>query len=108
VSCYDDLARAEIAVETGADYVAFGSFYPSATKPAARHADIDLLRRARSLGLPVVAIGGIDAGNARALVDAGADAVAVIRDVFDRSDPADITRAAAALAACFRSQRQIQ
>ncbi|MET0205296.1 MAG: thiamine phosphate synthase [Casimicrobiaceae bacterium] len=108
VSCYDDYARAEAAVQAGADYVAFGSFYPSATKPAARHAGVELLHRARSLGVPVVAIGGIDASNARALVDAGADAVAVIRDVFDRTDAADITRAAAALAACFPSKPGLQ
>lgn len=108
VSCYDDFARAEAAVQAGADYVAFGSFYPSVTKPTARHAGVDLLHRARVLGVPVVAIGGIDAGNARALVDAGADAVAVIRDVFDRSDAAEITRAAAALAACFSSKPGMQ
>lgn len=101
VSCYDDFARAEAAVQAGADYVAFGSFHASGTKPAARRADVALLRRARTLGVPVVAIGGIDAGNARALVDAGAHAVAVIRDVFDRADTTDVTRAAAALAACF-------
>ena len=105
VSCYDDFTRAEAAVRAGADYVAFGSFHPSASKPAARRADVDLLRRAQSLGVPVVAIGGIDAGNARALVDAGAHAIAVIRDVFDHSDPADITLAAAALAACFPARR---
>jgi len=105
VSCYDDFTRAESAVQAGADYVAFGSFHPSATKPAACRADVQLLRRAQSLGVPVVAIGGIDSGNARALVDAGAHAVAVIRDLFDHSDPADITRAAAALAACFPSRQ---
>jgi thiamine-phosphate pyrophosphorylase len=102
VSCYDDFARAEEAVQAGADYVAFGSFHPSSTKPAARRADVGLLLRARSLSVPVVAIGGIDAGNARALVDAGADAIAVIRDLFDHDEPADIVEAAAALAACFR------
>ncbi|MEP6679364.1 MAG: thiamine phosphate synthase, partial [Betaproteobacteria bacterium] len=105
VSCYDDFARAMSAAQAGADYVAFGSFYPSATKPGARRADVDLLHRARSLGVPVVAIGGIDAGNAQALVDAGADAVAVIRDVFDHPDIAEVTRAARALAACFSAAR---
>ncbi len=105
VSCYDDFARAEDAVRAGADYVAFGSFHPSATKPAARRAEVDLLRRAQSLDVPVVAIGGIDAANARALFAAGAHAVAVIRDVFDHPGPADITRAAAAIAACFPARR---
>jgi thiamine-phosphate pyrophosphorylase len=101
VSCYDDFARAEAAVRQGADYIAFGSFFASATKPGARRADLALLARARSLGVPVVAIGGVNAGNARVLVDAGADAIAVIRAVFDHADVADVTRAAAALAAEF-------
>jgi thiamine-phosphate pyrophosphorylase len=101
VSCYDDFARAEAAVRAGADYVAFGSFFPSATKPLARRADLGLLARAGPLGVPLVAIGGIDAGNARVLARAGADAVAVIRAVFDHDDAADVTRAAETLAACF-------
>jgi thiamine-phosphate pyrophosphorylase len=103
VSCYDDFDRARAAVAAGADYVAFGSFFPSATKPDARRADAALLVRARELGVPIVAIGGIDAGNARALIDAGADALAVIRDVFAHDDPGEIARAAAAIAACFAS-----
>ena len=105
VSCYDDLERARLAVAAGADYVAFGSFFPSATKPHARRASIALLAQARMLDVPVVAIGGIDAGNAPALVDAGADAVAVIHDVFAHDDPNDIRDAAAALAGCFSRRR---
>jgi thiamine-phosphate pyrophosphorylase len=101
VSCYNDLARAKRAVAEGADYVAFGSFFPSQVKPGARRADVALLRRAAKLGVPVVAIGGITAANARTLVEAGADAVAVISDVFAHDDPAAVTRAAAAIAACF-------
>ena len=58
----------EAAVAAGADYVAFGSFFPSTVKPGARRADVALLARARALGVPVVAIGGITAANARALV----------------------------------------
>ena len=101
VSCYDDFARAERAIADGADYVAFGSFFPSGTKPQARRADVTLLSRARTLGVPVVAIGGITAGNARFLIDAGADAVAVISDVFDHADSEDVRSAADALARCF-------
>ena len=101
VSCYDNLARAQDAVAQGADYVAFGSFFPSAVKPGARRASVALLRQARPLRVPLVAIGGITAGNARALVEAGADAVAVITDVFAHADLPGVTRAAAALAACF-------
>jgi thiamine-phosphate pyrophosphorylase len=76
VSCYDDFALAESAVTAGADYVAFGSFFTSSVKPGARRADGSLLVRAKALRVPVVAIGGITANNARVLFDAGADAVA--------------------------------
>ena len=99
VSCYNDFEHARAAVEAGADYVAFGSFFPSATKPAARRANLGLLQRARSLRVPVVAIGGIDADNARMLIDAGADAVAVINAVFMHDDSADVKAAAEAIVA---------
>lgn len=99
VSCYNDFARAERAVAAGADYVAFGSFYPSRVKPAARVAELSLLPRSRALGVPVVAIGGIDAGNAGALVAAGASAVAVISALFDQPTPAAVRGAAQALSA---------
>jgi len=101
VSCYDDFDRARAAVDAGADYVAFGSFFASPVKPGARHAPVDLLGRARSLRVPIVAIGGITARNAKTLVDAGADALAVISDVFAHDDVADITRAASAIARMF-------
>ncbi|MEO8164628.1 MAG: thiamine phosphate synthase, partial [Betaproteobacteria bacterium] len=65
VSCYNDMALARTATAQGADYVAFGSFFPSVTKPAALRADEQLLRIATTeLDLPVVAIGGIDEHNA--------------------------------------------
>ena len=105
VSCYNDFERARAAVEAGADYVAFGSFFPSSTKPAARRAGTDLLRRAQALGVPVVAIGGIDAGNARTLIDAGADAVALVSAIFAHDDPADVRAAAQALAAVVAGAR---
>jgi len=99
VSCYGDFERARAAVEEGADYVAFGSFFASSTKPAARRAGVELLQRARVLGVPIVAIGGIDASNARTLIDAGADAVAVISAVFAHDDPADVCAAARSIVA---------
>ena len=99
VSCYDDFSRAQAAVAEGADYVAFGSFFASGVKPDARRADVALLRRARVLGVPVVAIGGITADNAGTLVAAGADALAVISAVFGAADCAGVTRAASTLAA---------
>lgn len=100
VSCYDDAMRAEAAAAQGADYVAFGAFFASTTKPGARRADTRLLQSAAGLGLPRVAIGGITPANAPALVRAGADLVAVISGVFDAPDPA---AAARAYRACFLS-----
>jgi len=84
VSCYQDLARALRFEAAGADYVAFGSFYPSTTKPGARACPLSLLVEAKTqLHLPIVAIGGITLDNARSLIDAGADALAVISALFD-------------------------
>jgi thiamine-phosphate pyrophosphorylase len=103
VSCYHDLSRAHAAARAGADYIAFGSFFPSRVKPDARRADVSLVAAAKSLGVPVVGIGGITAQNAPMLVDAGIDAVAVISDVFGHDDLADIAKAAARIAACFES-----
>ncbi|MEO6749400.1 MAG: thiamine phosphate synthase, partial [Casimicrobiaceae bacterium] len=101
VSCYDDLALARAAVAAGADYIAFGSFFGSRVKPDARRAHVSLLRDARAFGVPVVAIGGIIASNAGTLVAAGADMLAVISGVFAADAPADVTRAARALARLF-------
>ncbi len=95
VSCYDDSARADAAVAEGADYIAFGSFFASSVKPGARRAEVGLLLRARHLDVPVVAIGGITADNARELACAGADAVAVISAVFDAPDVEAAARAVA-------------
>jgi len=89
-SCYDSIALARQAVDAGADYVAFGSFFPSSSKPNARHASVDIVPLARKLGVPIVAIGGIDAANARTLADAGIDAVAVIAALFAHDDPRDV------------------
>ena len=87
VSCYNRLALARDAVDAGADYVAFGAFFPSAVKPDAVAADIELLQRARTeLAVPLVAIGGISALNGAPLVQAGADALAVISALFDAAD----------------------
>ena len=92
-SCYRDLGRARMAAAGGADYLAFGSFFASPTKPRARRADLGLLAEAkRRYGLPVCAIGGIDADNAAALVAAGADMLAVITALFEAPDPAAATR----------------
>jgi thiamine-phosphate pyrophosphorylase len=102
VSCYQDIARARNLEAQGADYVAFGSFYPSSTKPEARPCPLGLLTEAKQvLHVPVVAIGGITPDNAPALVHAGADAVAVISALFDSPD---IRVVAAQFASLFQTK----
>ncbi len=83
VSCYDDIPRAKRAASLGVDYVAFGSFFSSGTKPQARPCPLETLRAARaSLDIPIVAIGGITPENGAELVLAGADFLAVISGLF--------------------------
>lgn len=83
-SCYNEWARAIEAEQAGASYVAFGSFFPSPTKPNAVRATPGLLRRAReNLSLPICAIGGITPDNGAELVQAGADLLAVVSGVFE-------------------------
>jgi len=86
VSCYDSLERARELAAAGADYVAFGAFFPSPTKPLARRAAPELLRQSAALGVPRVAIGGITPDNAASLVGAGADYLAVISALFGAAD----------------------
>ena len=86
-SCYQSLELALAAQAEGADYVAFGSFYPSATKPQAARAELALLHAARSvIQVPIVAIGGITPANALALLNAGADSLAVLSALFEAPD----------------------
>lgn len=92
-SCYDRLQLAEAAAAAGADYVAFGAFFPSRSKSGTRRATLDLLSQAAPLGVPRVAIGGITPDNARPLIEAGADLVAVISGVYDALDPVAAVRA---------------
>ena len=81
------------AENAGVDYIAFGRFFASRTKPDAVQARPALLREAkRRLRIPVTAIGGINAENGADLIAAGADLLAVIDGVFGQADP----RAAAA------------
>jgi len=99
ISCYNDLDRAAVAHAAGADYLAFGAVYPSRIKPGAVHAPLALFATARArFGRPLVAIGGITADNARNVIDAGADALAVVSAIFDTPD---VRAAAARLAGLF-------
>ncbi|VFN03275.1 MAG: thiamine-phosphate diphosphorylase [Candidatus Kentron sp. G] len=98
VSCYNDIERAEAFQAAGADYVAFGSFYPSGTKPDAVPVTVAELREFRErIRLPIAAIGGITPENAPPLIAAGADLVAVIQGVFARPDVEAAARAYAKL-----------
>jgi thiamine-phosphate pyrophosphorylase len=110
VSCYDDLDRAREAAMAGADYVAFGSFYPSASKPDTVRAEPTLLGRARRrLSIPVVAIGGITPHNGGRLIGGGADLLAVIRGVFGSCDhrEADPRAAARRYAGLFEANHPV-
>jgi thiamine-phosphate pyrophosphorylase len=83
VSCYNQLENARRSITQGADYVAFGRFFPSKTKPDAVQADLQLLKEAaQQLSVPIVAIGGINRDNAQELIQCGASSVAVINDLF--------------------------
>ena len=87
VSCYNRLSMAREAIAAGADYVAVGSFFPSTIKPDAVKADAELLYQTRTeFDVPLVAIGGITALNGASLVEAGADALAVISALFGAAD----------------------
>jgi len=93
ISCYNQLDLARQAEEEGADYVAFGRFFPSSSKPNAVQADVDLLKQALSeLSIPVTCIGGITPDNAKLLVSAGADMLAVIEGVFGAENIAEASR----------------
>ncbi|WP_019591091.1 thiamine phosphate synthase [Thioalkalivibrio sp. ALE20] len=98
VSCYNELARARAAQAAGADYVAFGSMFPSPTKPEAVRATPELIRQARrELAVAICAIGGITADNAAQVVAAGADMVAVIQGISAAPDPEAAARRIATL-----------
>lgn len=87
-SCYERIELARAAVAAGADYVAFGAVFPSPTKPDAVRAPLALFGEAKSLGVPLAAIGGVTLENAPQLLGAGADLLAVISDLFDAADVA--------------------
>ncbi|MCX7140305.1 MAG: thiamine phosphate synthase [Proteobacteria bacterium] len=89
-SCYDRIELAQAAVLANVDYLAFGSVFSSPTKPAAVRAPLAIFSEARRrFSLPLVAIGGITLQNAPQVFAAGADAVAVISDLFDAGDIAE-------------------
>lgn len=93
VSCYNDLESAIVAEQLGADYVAFGAFFPSVTKPGAVKADIELIIQSKNkLNIPVVAIGGITPENGKELINAKIDYLAVISGLYSNNDTVNATQ----------------
>jgi thiamine-phosphate pyrophosphorylase len=87
VTCHDSRHLAIEAAEAGADYVAFGAFFATETKEAKTHADMELLEWwSETMVVPSVAIGGITVDNARPLVEAGADFLAVSSGVWNHTE----------------------
>ena len=87
------LAQAQLAVHEGADYIAVGPVYPTPTKEGRPAVGTALVSRvAGVVDRPFVAVGGIDLETAPAVIDAGAAAIAVVRAVYDASDPAEAAR----------------
>lgn len=105
-SSYDRIELATAAAQAGVDYLAFGSVFPSVTKPGAVRAPLAIFAEARRrFALPLVAIGGITLQNAPQVFGAGADAVAVISAVFDAGD---IAECAAGFTRLYQQQRMQQ
>ena len=91
VTCHDSRHLAMEAGEAGADYVAFGAFYPTTTKPSPYRPDPAILSWWSSMfEIPCVAIGGINPANAKPLVDAGADFIAVCQAVWNVRNPTEV------------------
>lgn len=82
ITCHASLELAQQAQADGADYLAFGAFFPSSTKPLASPAPLSILQQAQPLGLPLVAIGGITLERAPTVLQAGAQWLAVVGDLF--------------------------
>jgi thiamine-phosphate pyrophosphorylase len=94
VTCHDSRHLAMEAAEAGADYVAFGAFFPTTTKDAPTRAEPEILTIWQEImEVPCVAIGGITSANARGLAAAGADFLAVSAGVWSHADPAAAVKA---------------
>src|SRR5438105_6661445 len=92
-TCHDSRHLAMEAGEAGADYVAFGAFYPTTTKPSHYRPPPSILSwRSTIFGIPCVAIGGITPENAKPLAEAGADFLAMCQAVWGKDDPGEAVR----------------
>ena len=106
VSCYASLDLAKQAVLNSADYVAFGSIFPSPTKPQAPVAGLEVLQQAKQqLPVPIVAIGGITQDNLSTVIATGVDSVAIVSGIFSNDIAAnDISSAARHFAKAFNAK----
>lgn len=87
VSCYDSITKAKECENLGVDYVAFGSFFPSSTKPSSQVIALEVLLEAKqNLTIPICAIGGIDLSNLNEVLYYKPDLIAVISDMFCQND----------------------
>jgi len=103
-TCHAQLELAEAAAKEGVNYVAFGRFFNSTTKPGAPSADIALLTTAKAkVNLPIVAIGGVTLENAPELIAHGASMVAVVHGLFGADSADEVERRARAFSALFIS-----
>lgn len=105
-TCHGSLDLAERAHQSGANYLAFGRFFSSQTKPEAPPADLQLLKAAQRFQLPLVAIGGINRDNAPLLIAAGADCLAISHELFSGGDPREIRQRAEYFSSLFTSFTQ--
>jgi len=106
ITCYNDLQRAIQAQQQGANYVAFGRFFSSSTKPDATPATLELLQQAhREISLPICAIGGITVENAPPLLAAGADLLAVVNALFAHQEIGKIEQQSRRFSDLFSKQK---
>ncbi|WP_376788095.1 thiamine phosphate synthase [Marinobacter metalliresistant] len=106
VTCHADLALAQAGLEEGADYLAFGRFFTSSTKPGAPAASPEVLTEAKRFRRPLAAIGGVTTENGESLIRAGADMLAVVGGLFGGS-PDDIEQRAKAFERLFANHHPL-
>lgn len=101
-TCHGSIELGQKAVDSGADYLAFGRFFPSQTKPSAPAASLSIIHEAKkNFDAPIVAIGGINRINAKIVIEHGADAIAVCHEIFSPNEPHEIEKRVKQYLQCF-------